>query len=459
LALTILGTLTTKSEKKEKTQPKETQADQQPAQPASTVSQLQAEQPAGIVTQEQFVQPASTIPLEQTGQSAATVSQVTTVDQAVSTPTKPDIVTSSTLTPSPATKANHRNRNIILVCCAIGVGLVLISLIVNIIIPRLQASSNITNNPIPTSANAQVPTSATTGLPSPGKWSGPAEFGTLAFTVNQQGTGITYVEYTFNEYSCGNTSRSGTIGNGQETGWEGQPITNGQFTFEGSTMTIKGVFDPSGTTAMGTWVYPECNSSGTWKTTAGSPSNPSSSNSVPAGSNPSASGANSPLTLQVPASFSPSIKISTCAAQPTDQTYLCMTSEPGDWVGNGKQWLQTSGNSTFTVNYRGNGGVSVSITTAEGDWSLEFTSPIGEAWVAGLYTDAQRSSFREAGHPGMDVSGMGRGCNTDAGKFELLELTVDTSGNVTSFAINFEQYCDGGPALVGVLRYNSSIAP
>ncbi|MHC1781421.1 MAG: hypothetical protein AB9891_01435 [Anaerolineaceae bacterium] len=101
----------------------------------------------------------------------------------------------------------------------------------------------------------------------PGKWTGTAEFGSLYFLVTEAGTGIPYVEYTFENYQCGNATSSGSIGNGQETGWEGAPITGGKFVFDGSTMKLEGEFNAEGTTASGTWTYPDCSTSGTWQAT------------------------------------------------------------------------------------------------------------------------------------------------------------------------------------------------
>jgi hypothetical protein len=110
---------------------------------------------------------------------------------------------------------------------------------------------------LPTAASASV-------SPTHGRWSGRAEFGTFVFTVNPQGTGVTYIKYTFSNYNCGGAIQSGSVGNGEETGWDGVPISNGQFTFKGATMTIQGTFDSSGKSASGTWTYPECSSSGKW---------------------------------------------------------------------------------------------------------------------------------------------------------------------------------------------------
>jgi hypothetical protein len=133
--------------------------------------------------------------------------------------------------------------------------------------------SNSTSTPLPSTTLTPIALQSTsTGTsssanPKPGKWVGSADFGSFSFTVNPSGTGVPYVYYTFNNYGCSGVTHSGSIGNGQETGWDGEPIKNGQFTFTGSTMTITGTFEASGTTATGTWNYPECSTSGTWTAT------------------------------------------------------------------------------------------------------------------------------------------------------------------------------------------------
>ncbi len=56
------------------------------------------------------------------------------------------------------------------------------------------------------------------------------------------------------------------------------------------------------------------------------------------------------------------------------------------------------------------------------------------------------------------VSGAGRGCNTLTGRFSVLKAKYDASGNVKSFAADFEQHCEGAsPALAGSIRYKSKL--
>jgi hypothetical protein len=53
--------------------------------------------------------------------------------------------------------------------------------------------------------------------------------------------------------------------------------------------------------------------------------------------------------------------------------------------------------------------------------------------------------FQGSDQPGLSVSGDGRGCNTLTGRFEVLEAVYRSSGDVVSFAADFEQHCEGAP--------------
>jgi hypothetical protein len=44
-------------------------------------------------------------------------------------------------------------------------------------------------------------------------------------------------------------------------------------------------------------------------------------------------------------------------------------------------------------------------------------------------------------------------------RFDILEVEYDPSGDVVSFAADFEQHCEGDdPALFGSIHYNSTLA-
>jgi hypothetical protein len=88
-------------------------------------------------------------------------------------------------------------------------------------------------------------------------------------------------------------------------------------------------------------------------------------------------------------------------------------------------------------------------------WDLYFDAsklqnPVLQAQV---YEGAERWPFQDSGHPGLDVSGDGRGCNTVSGRFEIQDLKV-SNGTLQSFTATFEHHCEGAaPALRGCVHY------
>ena len=70
--------------------------------------------------------------------------------------------------------------------------------------------------------------------------------------------------------------------------------------------------------------------------------------------------------------------------------------------------------------------------------------------------------FHDSVSATIDITGQGRGCNTDTGSFAILDAKFDYSGpypRVVSFAAQFEQHCEGGAAALGGTVYYGSIPP
>ncbi len=135
----------------------------------------------------------------------------------------------------------------------------------------------------------------------------------------------------------------------------------------------------------------------------------------------------------------------TAQASPTSS--VVMLSDPGDWVGGGTPRLFHAGTASITL-AGGAGYVTVRVSGGtSGDYfDLDFAAPPGFALVPGYYVGAQRAPFREAGRPGIDISGDGRGCNTISGLFEVKDIAVNASGAVTRLWVLYEQHCEGGTA-------------
>jgi hypothetical protein len=81
-------------------------------------------------------------------------------------------------------------------------------------------------------------------------------------------------------------------------------------------------------------------------------------------------------------------------------------------------------------------------------WNLEFSSrQLQRPLTRGVYDNAQRAPFASPGHPGIDVSGDGRGCNTIAGRFQVHAFDLQ-DGQLQRAAISFEQHCEAGPSVL-----------
>jgi len=136
-----------------------------------------------------------------------------------------------------------------------------------------------------------------------------------------------------------------------------------------------------------------------------------------------------------------------------DQGPAYFDSEAGDYIGAGRE----IGFTTVTFTGLRNAFPTFSVTNGEDQFDVWFAAPAGSPLVPGTYEDAQRFDFRAAGHPGLDVFGDGRGCNTVAGRFIVDDATYAANGNPLTFAARFEDHCEGGSAaLFGYLSYNAA---
>ena len=138
-------------------------------------------------------------------------------------------------------------------------------------------------------------------------------------------------------------------------------------------------------------------------------------------------------------------------------TRLTMQSDFGDWIGQGRTY--DVGLSTGTFTSQGNTNYLSIIyqnrTNSSDYWWMTFAGVGSNALTQGVYLNAQRAAFRDSGHPGLDVTGQGRGSNTLTGQFTIYQIVADPSGKIVRFGADFEQHSEGSaPALHGQLRFN-----
>jgi hypothetical protein len=146
---------------------------------------------------------------------------------------------------------------------------------------------------------------------------------------------------------------------------------------------------------------------------------------------------------------------------------LTMTSEPGDYIGQGLAYSYATPSNVFfarTENWYGdNNRISVTMRTdaASTDyWVLTFAAPPGQTLTTGSYGGAVRTVWQSAGQPALDVWGFGRGCNTSIGTFTVSDAVFGADGYVQRFRASFEQHCEGNaPALRGEVAVSNPPPP
>jgi hypothetical protein len=139
-------------------------------------------------------------------------------------------------------------------------------------------------------------------------------------------------------------------------------------------------------------------------------------------------------------------------------TALYLQSEPGDQVGQGKNYSYTSPQTSFTVSATLTA-INVTVASSPVPWVLHLIPPSGTQFTNAIYEGAQRTYLNASGVAGIDVNASAIGCNPVAGRFELSNVQTDGNGNLVSFVLQFEQHCDGWqPPLFGQMLYNTGAA-
>ena len=92
-------------------------------------------------------------------------------------------------------------------------------------------------------------------------------------------------------------------------------------------------------------------------------------------------------------------------------------------------------------------------------WTLDLAAPFDQLLDVGLYDNAARYPFQDDAQPGLTFSGNHRGNNQNSGFFEILEISFDGIGDISSLAVDFTQYGETNPDwwINGQLRFNSDI--
>ncbi|QVL32474.1 trypsin-like peptidase domain-containing protein [Telmatocola sphagniphila] len=136
------------------------------------------------------------------------------------------------------------------------------------------------------------------------------------------------------------------------------------------------------------------------------------------------------------------------AASKEPTSYMKISSEKGDFIGQGKDYNYEGDKLDVKVTPRG---VSIQVD----GWNFQVGGPSQEFLQIGEYNDAKRFAFSGAS-PGIDFFGKGRGSNSIKGDFVVWELEIKDK-KIVKLALDFVQHSEGRAAgLTGKVRINSS---
>lgn len=150
------------------------------------------------------------------------------------------------------------------------------------------------------------------------------------------------------------------------------------------------------------------------------------------------------------------------AARAADLTAFSIDSLPGSAFGNGRTFVALESDMEWATGrvYDDGGWLDVSFALAgpgyqEGSWSVSFGAAPGETLTPGTYTGAVRTMARGAGQPGLDLTGLGSGCNEVTGAFTIHEL-ARAGTELQVLSASFHLACGNQPVVHGEVRLHAS---
>jgi hypothetical protein len=161
-------------------------------------------------------------------------------------------------------------------------------------------------------------------------------------------------------------------------------------------------------------------------------------------------------TLRIPRSDGRASEVALQGFSYGGRTRLVMSSDAGDWIGDGQSYSYTPANAVIHPTFGAREGVRFYVNPASGGyWEGNFSPAEGGVIAPGHYAGATRDPFRGSA-PGIEVTGNNRGCNTMNGEFTVHEATYNSYGHLQTISLDFVQHCNGeAPALRGTWEHRA----
>jgi TIR domain len=114
---------------------------------------------------------------------------------------------------------------------------------------------------------------------------------------------------------------------------------------------------------------------------------------------------------------------------------------PGEYISGGKEARFSTPTYQIMVDDSKPGQLDIRTNESSG-WEIGLATADGKSFRVGKYDGAQRREFAEPGHPGLSITGPGRGCNEVKGSFDVLQVSYNSAGRLDRFAARLKQFCD-----------------
>lgn len=143
---------------------------------------------------------------------------------------------------------------------------------------------------------------------------------------------------------------------------------------------------------------------------------------------------------------------------------LVLSSDPGDAIAAGQGYTLSTPDATFIdFAFTNAHGVQLQINSAtQGIWNLNFTAPSGQNLQVGTYDAPVLVAGGPRLQPTFSLSSPNNQTKSCAGgitaRFTVLDMQRNNLNDLTSLAVDFDEFCSGAAAgLHGILRFNSSV--
>jgi hypothetical protein len=141
----------------------------------------------------------------------------------------------------------------------------------------------------------------------------------------------------------------------------------------------------------------------------------------------------------------------------TGSTQARISSDPGDFVGGGLQYLYRPPGAQIRVVYQFGGLTYHVYDDSQGVWDITFSQPAGTPLAPGVYTNIGFFPFQSPAQAGISITHNSSVAGVASGRVEIKQVDLPPDGPVRSYWMTFEIVQNDGRVLSGDLRFDADV--